>query len=338
MTFSFKEAVREQTSLLIAIAGATGTGKTYSALRLATGLAGPNGKIAFIDTEAGRGLHYADRFKYAHGELRPPFTPMAYTQAIQAAEREKFDVVIIDSMSHEYEGEGGIIEWADRLANGGMKPPKNWTEPKTAHKKMVNLLLQSRAHLIFCLRSEDKIKITKDPNTGKMVIIQPQDIPVHERWIPICEKRFMYEMTVSMVMTPDNPGVPVPVKIQEQHRFAFPSGKQVDEASGRALAEWARGIKVPPEQSVYSKGQAAPAGDGGNTTMDPAVPGPSQAPVSGADIESGLDPAEEAELLKKADRVAEHGKQHFIDWVNVLPDQQKNFLRVRWKQYSRRWS
>lgn len=230
-------------------------GKNLLSLAAGDGLAGPNGKIAFIDTEAGRGLHYADRFKYAHGELRPPFTPMAYTQAIQAAEREKFDVVIIDSMSHEYEGEGGIIEWADRLANGGMKPPKNWTEPKTAHKKMVNLLLQSRAHLIFCLRSEDKIKITKDPNTGKMVIIQPQDIPVHERWIPICEKRFMYEMTVSMVMTPDNPGVPVPVKIQEQHRFAFPSGKQVDEASGRALAEWARGIKVPPEQSVYSKGR-----------------------------------------------------------------------------------
>lgn len=240
MTFQFKPAIRNETSLLIGIAGASGSGKTYSALRLATGLAG-GGKIAFIDTEAGRALHYADQFTFDHGELTAPFTPDRYTEAIQAADKAGAKVIVIDSMSHEYEGEGGILEWADQLGQS-MKAPKNWIKPKSAHKKMVGKLLQCRAHLIFCLRAEDKIKITKD-DRGKMVILQPEDMAPQERWIPICEKRFMYEMTVSMVLGVENPGVAIPVKIQEQHRFAFPQGQHVSEKTGEALANWARGGK-----------------------------------------------------------------------------------------------
>ena len=238
MTFQFKPAVRTETSLLIALAGPSGSGKTMSAMLLAKGLAG--GKpFAVIDTEGGRALHYSNRFRFDHGDMRAPFTPMAYAEAFEAAEKANYPVIVIDSMSHEYEGEGGIMEWADRLSKT-MKAPKNWTEPKTAHKRMVNRMLQSRAHLIFCLRAEDKIKITKDEN-GKMVIIQASQIPARERWIPICEKRFMYEMTVSMVLTPDRPGVPVPVKIQDQHQFAFPPGAQIGEDTGLRLGEWARG-------------------------------------------------------------------------------------------------
>lgn len=238
MTFQFKPAIREETSLLIGIAGASGSGKTYSALRLATGLAG-DGSIAFIDTEAGRALHYADQFKFNYGELTAPFTPDRYAEAIQAADKAGHKVIVIDSMSHEWEGTGGILEWADQLGQN-MKPPKNWMKPKRSHKAMVNALLQCRAHLIFCLRAEDKIKITKD-DRGKMVIIQPDQIPPQDRWIPICEKRFMYEMTISMVLGVENPGVPIPVKIQQQHRFAFEQGQHVSEKTGQALAQWARG-------------------------------------------------------------------------------------------------
>jgi hypothetical protein len=275
MTFQFAKALRTETSLLIAIAGASGSGKTFSALRLATGLA-EGGKIAFIDTEAGRALHYADKFDFEHGQLKAPFTPMAYAAAIEAAEAEGFKVIVIDSMSHEHEGEGGIVEWADRLGKT-MKPPKNWTEPKVAHKRMVNRMLQSRAHLIFCLRAEDKIKITKDEN-GKMVIIQPADIPVKERWIPICEKRFMYEMTVSMVMTPQTPGVPVPIKIQDQHRFAFPQGQVVDEEAGRRLGEWAKGKAAPLPPSFET----------------------------------------EEDLLAEARKQGEKGEQDFMKWLRSL--------------------
>src|SRR5581483_2781739 len=103
MTFQFAHAVRSQVSLLIALAGASGSGKTFSALRLAKGMA-PTGKIAFIDTEARRGLHYADQFEFMHTDMRPPFRPSRFIEAIHAAEATGAEVVIIDSFSHEYDG------------------------------------------------------------------------------------------------------------------------------------------------------------------------------------------------------------------------------------------
>ncbi len=116
--FDFRPAVRENVSLLIALAGASGSGKTYSALRLAKGLA-PTGKIAFIDTEARRGLHYADQFEFMHADMRPPFRPENFLAGIRAAEKAGAEVVIIDSFSHEYDGEGGITDWAAEFEAAG---------------------------------------------------------------------------------------------------------------------------------------------------------------------------------------------------------------------------
>lgn len=258
MTFQFRPAVREQTSLLIALAGPSGSGKTFSALRLARGLVGQSGKIAVIDTEAGRALHYADQFQFEHGDLKPPFRPDAYLQAILAAEQAGFNAVVIDSMSHEYEGEGGIQDWAAEIEAGGVKSPGNWKVPKTAHKKMMNRLLQMRCHLIFCLRADEKIKIAKEQ--GKTVII-----PLG--WMPVCEKRFMYEMTASFTLTADMPGKPrfdLPHKCQDQHRHAFPEGQFIGEQSGQALALWARG-------SGAAQTSAQPAQQTGKQTVGQRV-------------------------------------------------------------------
>lgn len=265
MTFSFRPAVRENVSLLIAVAGASGSGKTYSALKLATGLAGASGRVAFVDTEAGRAKHYADQFRFDHGDMTPPFSPDRYREAIEAADSAGYQVIVIDSMSHEWEGDGGLqdmqaaavadaVEKARANHNpnwGAFDPVKAaeragvgaWKEPKRQHKRMVSRLLQCRAHLIFCLRADEKIRIEKDEK-GRTKIVQPADMPLTERWVPITEKRFMYEMATSLILTPAAPGVPVPVKIQDQHRFAFPDGQPITEETGRRLAEWARGGAV----------------------------------------------------------------------------------------------
>lgn len=230
----FKPGVRENVNLLIALAGASGSGKTFSALRLAKGLA-PTGQIAFIDTEARRGLHYADQFEFMHADMRPPFRPDNFLAAIRAAEKAGAEVVIIDSFSHEYDGEGGIMDWATELEASGTKSPGNWKTPKLAHKKMMNALLQCRANLIFCLRADEKIKIGKE--NGRTVVEQLG-------WMPICEKRFMFEMTLSFTLTPDRPGCPqfnLPHKLQRQHRGMFTEGEPISETAGQALAEWARG-------------------------------------------------------------------------------------------------
>jgi hypothetical protein len=239
MSFIFAPATRTNVSVLIALAGASGSGKTFSALRLAQGLS-PNGKIAFLDTEARRGLHYAEQFSFMHADMRPPFAPSRFIEAIKAAEAAGAEVVVIDSFSMEYDGEGGIIDWADRLADSGVKSPGNWKEPKLAHKKMMNALLQCHASIIFCLRADEKIKIARE--NGKTVV-EPLG------WMPICEKRFLYEMTASFTLTPDRPGIPnfqLPHKLQSQHRAMFSDQKPIGEDSGRALAEWAAGGSAAP--------------------------------------------------------------------------------------------
>lgn len=247
MSITFTQAAREQVSILVALAGASGSGKTYSALRLARGLS-PAGKIAFIDTEARRGLHYADDFQFMHADMRPPFRPQAFIEGIAAAEKAGAEVVIIDSFSHEYDGEGGIMDWADQLADSGVKSPGNWKEPKLAHKKMMNKLLQCRASLIFCLRADEKIEIIRENGRTQ---VRPLG------WMPICEKRFMFEMTASFTLTPDMPGRPrfdLPHKLQQQHRGMFAEGQPISEDAGRLLAEWARGGS-PSRPAVGAAGE-----------------------------------------------------------------------------------
>lgn len=305
--FAFAPAVRDRVSLLIALAGASGSGKTLSALKLARGLAGgDDSKIAVIDTEAGRAKHYApapneqpgpDRFGFQHGDLKPPFTPEAYAEAIRAADEAGFEVIVVDSCSHEYEGEGGLHEMHDLAVREAIEKARAnhnpnwgpfdeakqadrasigaWREPKTRHKKFVSRLLQCRAHLILCMRADEKIRIEKvkdDRGRERTVIVQPKDMKPVERWVPICEKRFMYEMTLSFVLTPENPGVPIPIKLQQQHRSAIPLDKPLAETAGAALAEWARG------------GTPQPATRGQPSAKEPAgeAPAPAKSPTAQA--------------------------------------------------------
>ena len=124
MSFVFKKAIREQVGLLIGLAGGTGSGKTFSAMRLAHGICGDK-PFAVIDTEAGRAKHYADQFRFDHGDLAPPFGPDAYADAILAADKAGYGAIVVDSMSHEWAGEGGVLEMQehelDRMAGDDWK-------------------------------------------------------------------------------------------------------------------------------------------------------------------------------------------------------------------------
>lgn len=243
--YTFRPAIREQVGLLIGLAGPSGSGKTFSAFRLASGIVGQNKKFAVIDTEARRSLHYADMFRFDMCELHPPFRPSNYSDAILAADKAGYEVIIVDSMSHEWAGEGGILDWSDeelaRMAGDDWKKRESckmasWIKPKMEHKKMIQRLLQVKATLILCFRAEEKVKMEKDNN--KTVIV-----PIG--WQPICEKNLPYELTVSFLLTPDKPGMPQPLKLQEQHKSLFPLNKPINEESGKMVAEWARGGAVP---------------------------------------------------------------------------------------------
>lgn len=276
MATTFKPAKRENVPLLIGLDGASGSGKTYCAQLLAAGIAGEigraqgrEGRVFGIDTERGRMLHYADDFAFMHGSVDPPFRPEAYGAAIRAAEQAGADVIIIDSFSHEWEGEGGVREWAAELEGQGKKPPANWMEPKQAHKRLVNQMLAARAHIIVCLRSEEKMKVEAVPQTNpdgsprmwngkpstKMVITPAADLPLLERWVPIVEKRFPFEITTSLLLTPQEPGVPIARKLQEQHRPFFPEGRRIGREAGAALARWSMGGAAPQAPSPGGTGE-----------------------------------------------------------------------------------
>jgi hypothetical protein len=251
MSYEFRPAKRENVPLFLSVSGGTGSGKTYSALRLARGIA--NGKpFAAIDTENGRMLIYADEFpEMMHAKIDAPFRPSKYTEAIDAADAflakqgvpMENRVILVDSASHEWYGEGGCLDWHDELMNGDQK--KNltaWIEPKKAHKRMVTRLLRVEAHVILCFRAEPKVEAVK--NNGRIEIVPKASLVGLDGWIPIAEKNLPFEATASFLCMADQPGIPKPIKLPNKLQPLVPLNAPLDEKVGRALAEWAAGAKT----------------------------------------------------------------------------------------------
>lgn len=248
----FQPAVLEAVNLIIGLAGGTGSGKTYSAMRMASGMS--RGKrFAVVDTENGRAKHYAREFAFDHADLRPPFRPQRYAEAILAADAAGYPVIVVDSASHEWAGEGGILDWQEeeleRMSKGDWQKREAckmaaWIKPKMDHKKMVQRLLQVRAQLVLCFRAEEKVEMIKGDD-GKMKIVPKVSRTGLDGWIPICEKSLPYELTASFLLTNDAPGIPKPIKLQQQHRALFPLDQPIDEKSGERIATWAAGGSVP---------------------------------------------------------------------------------------------
>lgn len=187
MSFEVKTAQRQGARLLIQLSGVSGSGKTYTALQLAYGLAGNDAsKVVMIDTENRRGSLYADSLpggaKYRILDFYAPFSPDRYIEAIEAACKAGAEVVVIDSVSHEWESEGGC-EW---IANQNRFP--DWKNAKRLHKRFVTFMLQCPAHIIACTRAREKVDFS-DPKNPRPLGIQP-----------IQEKNFSYEATVSLMM------------------------------------------------------------------------------------------------------------------------------------------
>lgn len=278
MPFEFKPAKIENVSLVGGIAGASGSGKTYTGMMIAQGLVGPDNRFAVIDADARRAKHYARQFRFDHAEINAPFRPERFLEAIRDAEAAGYKAILIDNWSASWAGEGGMHDFhedelqrfidMDNKRQERYNKPKNdedflrekynsnaWTKPKVEYKATLQRILQSKAHLIFCLRAEDKLRIevTVDERTGrkKTEYIQGKDLPPRERWVPICchSPEFTFELTFSFILTPEQPGVPIPIKIQEQHRGCFPSGDNpVSEKTGELLARWANGEEILIQQ------------------------------------------------------------------------------------------
>jgi hypothetical protein len=199
MSNSFKPATRQGVKPLIGLYAESGCGKTYSALLLARGIAGPTGKVGMIDTESGRGSLYADVLPGGYDvlELQEPFSPSSYIDAIQTAEAAGVDVLVIDSMSHEWEGVGGVLDQAGENESRSGKPGlHNWKKPKLEHQKLVLKLLQTRLIIICCVRAKYKSRQVKEG--GKTTIVKD------DHTSPIQAEDFIFEMTAHAEILPDH--------------------------------------------------------------------------------------------------------------------------------------
>ena len=149
----FKKAERKQAKLRLALAGPSGSGKTYSALLMAKGL---GGRIAVIDTEQGSASLYSDLVDFDVLELQAPFTPERYVDAITGAEQAGYDVLIIDSYSHEWTGPGGCLEANEALAHQKFRGNTwaAWNETTPRHRQLTNKILTSTLHVICTMRSK----------------------------------------------------------------------------------------------------------------------------------------------------------------------------------------
>lgn len=250
--YSFRPATRTNVSLLIGLAGGTGSGKTFSSFRLASGLSAGK-RFAVIDTENGRASYYADDFQFDVLEIHAPFSPDAYTRAIQAADAAGYGVIVVDSMSHVWAGDGGVLDMQeaelDRMAGDDWKKREAvkmaaWIRPKKAHKDMVQALLQVKAHVILCFRAEPKIEMVRED--GKTKIVPKASLTGLDGWLPVCDKNLPFELTCSFLMMADHPGVPKPIKLPAAFQPFFPNGELVDEKSGVRLGEWATGATGGP--------------------------------------------------------------------------------------------
>ncbi len=168
----FRKAERRQAKLRLALCGPSGSGKTYSALLIAQGLV-PGGHIALIDSERGSGELYADLTPYDVAPLAPPFTPTRYIELIQQAEQDGYDVLVIDSLSHAWTGEGGILDMHDKATAASRSGNSflAWREVTPKHNQLVDTLLGANLHVIVTLRTKTAYDLVDDNGKKKPIKI-----------------------------------------------------------------------------------------------------------------------------------------------------------------------
>lgn len=245
----FKPATKQQAKLRLALIGLAGSGKTFSALSVATHLV-PGGKIAVIDTERGSASLYADRFTFDVLDLER-HGPEDYCEAIEAAEQAGYDVVVIDSLSHAWAGKDGALEQVDKIARreGRSNNFTAWRDVTPKHNRLVDTMLSCRCHLIATLRSKMEYVLEKDEK-GKSV---PRKVGL----APIQREGLDYEFTIVGDMNLNHELI-----VSKSRCSAIPVGDIIDRPGEKlacTLREWLSSGAPPVQKLAPTPGPVAAA-------------------------------------------------------------------------------
>lgn len=245
MDFKIEEAKRENIWVKIALMGASGSGKTYSALRMATGMLEElkkrgmekNGRIAFVNTEGARGRYYADEFKYDIADMEPPYTPEKYIEYINEIVKANYPILILDSTSHEWEGKGGALE-IHQVAGGRWQ---DWAKVTPRHDKFILAIADSPIHIIATMRGKDQY-VMEQEGTSKAAV-KKLGVGAKQR------DGFEYEFTSTFLIDQSN-NFAVAQK-DNTHLFETRGYLKISEDDGKELIDWANSGKaeyIPPKR------------------------------------------------------------------------------------------
>lgn len=240
MAVGFQKAKREQVWLKVLLSGASGCGKSYTALRLATGVAKRcNSAIAYIGTEGSRNKYYADEFNYDLLEIEDPFECEKYMEAIDAAVEAGYKVLIIDSMSHEWKWLNDIH---DKMPGNSFT---NWGKLKPRHRKFMDKVLNSPIHVIATARGKDDWVL--EEKNGKQV---PKKVGMGQQQ----DKDISYEYTVSLMLEQDTH-----VASADKDNTHLFDGKfeVLTEKDGERLYDWANKGDAPAPKKEQPKYEEA---------------------------------------------------------------------------------
>jgi hypothetical protein len=230
----FKKAERKKAKLRLALSGTSGSGKTYGALQIAKGI---GGKVAVLDTERGSASLYADMMDFDVVELGPPYEPERFIEVMDAAAKAGYDVLIIDSITHEWKGAGGMLEIVDNIARAKFRGNSYaaWNEGDKRHRRFVDAMLHSPMHIIVTMRS--KAVYVEGERNGKKTIQKQGAAPEQRDGIE-------YEFTAVLDLTVDGN---LAVKSKDRTRL-FGDPFVITEDTGRQLREWLEsGAELKPE-------------------------------------------------------------------------------------------
>jgi hypothetical protein len=239
MSFTLRKATRLKAKIRLGLSAVSGGGKTFSALKIAKGLVGEWPKIAIIDTENGSADLYSHLGDYSVITLTAPFTPERYIEAIKACEQAGIEVIIIDSITHEWDGKGGCLEIAETITQASQS--KNsytaWGKVTPRHAAFIDAMLSSPAHIITTVRRKQDYEMSKD-QYGKMKV---EKAGLKE----VTREGWEYELTVNLQLDTAHQAV------ASKDRTGLFMGKPEfvpSEETGKMIADWCEsGLDISDE-------------------------------------------------------------------------------------------
>ncbi|HEY0058359.1 MAG TPA: AAA family ATPase [Flavisolibacter sp.] len=218
-----RKATRKKAKIRLGLSAVSGGGKTYSALLVAKGICGDWSKIAIIDSENSSADLYAHLGDYNVLPLTAPFTPERYIDAIKTCEKAGMEVIIVDSITHEWDGKGGCLEIVESL--GGKY--QDWAKVTPRHQAFIDSITQSLCHVITTVRRKQDYEMTKD-NTGKVKV---EKSGLRE----VTREGFEYELTINLELDIRHHAT------ASKDRTGLFMGKPSftpDEKTGELIAQW----------------------------------------------------------------------------------------------------